>query len=84
MSRRDSFPRFLLKYVCSQKRGIAALFGFLAVALVLLAVSVSVTEPGSANHVLAVLNLIGIGLLEGLLVVLVLACWSITGDDPVE
>jgi len=84
VSRRDSFPRFLLKYVCSQKRGIAALFGFFAVALALLAVSVSVTEPGSANHVLALLNLVGMGLLEALLVVLILACWSVTGNDPVE
>jgi hypothetical protein len=84
MSRNDSFPRFLFRYVCGQKRGLAVLFGFLAVALALLAVSLTVTEPGSSNRVLTILNLLGIGLLETLLVVLILACWHFTGGDPVD
>lgn len=84
MSRNDSFPRFLFRYVCGQKRGLAVLFGFLAVAIVLLAISLTVTEPGSSNRVLAVVNLLGIGFLETLLVLLILACWRFTGNDPVD
>lgn len=78
----QNFPSFLLRYVCGQKQGLSIVFGFLLVEIVVLITSLSVTKPGSPTYVLAVVNLIGLGLIETIILVLFVACWYVTGNDP--
>lgn len=68
------FRDVVLDHLCAYEQALRALFGLCAIVFVLLLVSLTVVEPGTATYVVVVVDLVSVALVGAIVVLILRAC----------